>query len=64
MDDIFLIDREFYYHNITYNTFTTKFKVTKITVRIEITTLNTSYIIHNTTRLAPRIRRLHYNHLQ
>ena len=57
MDDVFLIDREFYYHNITYNTFTTKFEVTKITARIEIT-------IHNTTRLAPRIRRLHYNHLQ
>ena len=56
MDDVFFFYREFYYHNITYNTFTTKFEVTKITVRIEIT-------IHNTTRLAPRIRRLHYNHL-
>ena len=29
---LFLIDRDFYYHNITYNNFTTKFKVTKNTI--------------------------------
>ena len=28
----FLIDRDFYHHYITYNIFTTKFKVTKITI--------------------------------
>ena len=60
MEDIFLIDREFYYHNITYNPFTTKFKVTKITIQ----ELRSQRLIHhNTTRLASRIRRLHHNHL-
>ena len=42
--DFFLINRDLYYHYISYNTFTTKFKVTKkITIELRFQTINTTY---------------------
>ena len=58
----FFINRDLYYHYITYNTFTTKLRLQKkLQLRIKIPTINTTY---TATRLASRIRRLDYNHLQ